>query len=166
VKDQQRVIAAQHERAISLLREAVALELESDPDLAALEDLAGKLDGQLKAPVPLIAGELLLHDMLLDHIEQLALPARRELQQAQQEAQEERMQRERAEALLVEVETAAHEFAGRIPGASVARTGRSRAVNGVDIPIWVVVQPGGFLRAEKKWHVSAGNDHPEVVRYY
>jgi hypothetical protein len=104
--------------------------------------------------------------MLLDHVERLALPARRKLQQERQEAEQERLRRERAQALLAEVETAAREFAAAIPGASVARTGRSQVVNGVDIPIWVIVQPGGFLRSEKKWHVSAGNDHAEVVRYY
>ena len=76
------------------------------------------------------------------------------------------MRQEHAQALLNEVEAAARELAAKVPGATAVRTGRFNAIDGVDIPIWEVVQPGAFLRSEKKWHVSAADAHAEVVRYY
>lgn len=167
--EQQARIAAQRERAGSLLAEVQSIGLassESDGGVAGLRRLVDELDGYLQAPAPMIAGRLALHDMLLDHTERLVIPARREMQEEQAKAEAERLRRERAEALREEVEQAAREFAASRHGSSVARTDRSLNVDGVDIPIWVVAEPGGFLRSEKKWHISAADGKPLVSRYY
>ena len=157
----------QLERAQALRDEAGGLQLDvDDADLVALDELADRLAVQLTAPAPLIDGLLILNDMLLDHIEQLVLPARRKMQQEQQEAEEERVRRERANALLIGVELAAHEFAASLAGARAKRTGRFFAFNGVDIPVWEITQPGSFLLSEKKWHVSIVDGLAQVVRYY
>jgi hypothetical protein len=167
--EQQARIAVQLERASSLTAEVESIGLDgSHPDdsLAALRQLVDELDGYLQAPAPMIAGRLALHDLLLDHIERLVIPARRELEAEQAKAEAERLRRARAEALRDEVQHAAGAFAAKIPRASVAPTDRSVTIDGVDIPIWVVTEPGGFLRSEKKWHISAVNGQPNVARYY
>jgi hypothetical protein len=166
---QQATIAAQRERARSLLAELESFGLaSSDPDgsVAALRQLGDELDAHLQAAAPMILGRLTLHDMLLDHIERLVIPARREMREEQARAQAERLCREKAETLREEVEQAAREFAASKHGSSVSRTDRSLDIDGVDIPIWVVAEPGGFLRSEKKWHISAADGKPVVSRYY
>ncbi len=168
--DDQRIrITAQHERGRSLLGEVESLGLASpDPDesVAALRQLVDQLDAHLQALAPMIVGRLALHDMLLDHIERLVIPGRREMQEQQTRAQAERQRKEKAEALYGEVEQAARAFAATRQGSSIAPTDRSVVVDGIDIPIWVVAEPGGFLRSEKKWHVSAADGKPLVSRYY
>ncbi len=169
MSDQQIRTTAQRERSHSLLAEVERLGLtSSDPDgsITALRQLADQLDAHLQAPAPMSAGRLALHDMLLDHIERIVIPRRREMQEEQTRVQAERQRKAKAEALREEVEQAARELAATKHGSSVARTNRSVVVDGVDIPIWVVAEPGGFLRSEKKWHISAADGKPLVSRYY
>jgi hypothetical protein len=166
---QQNRIAAQLERAQSLLRESQTCQLNDpagDDSLAALSKLVADLNDQSTKPQPIVEGDLILSEMLLDYVEQMVLPARREREEAEIEAEERRAREENAKALLEQVREKAQEFAAELPGATATPTDRATVMDGVTIPIWVVAQPGGFLKQPKKWHVSAGKDQPIVSRYY
>jgi tetratricopeptide (TPR) repeat protein len=166
---QQDRIAAQLERARSLQLESQTHQVDdpaSDESLSALSKLLTELTDQSTMPQPIIEGDLMLSEMLLDHVEQMVLPARRERERAESEAEERRAREEHAKALLEQVREKAHELAAGLPGATVTTTGKATAMDGVSIPIWVVAQPGGLLKQPKKWHVSAGEDQPVVSRYY
>lgn len=166
---QQNRIAAQLERARSLQRESQTHQLDdptSNESLAALSKLVSDLNDQSTTPQPIIEGDLMLSEMLLDYVEQMVLPVRRERERAEIEAEERRAREEHAKALLEQVREKAQELAAELPGATVTTTGRATVVDGVSIPIWVVAQPGGLLKQPKKWHVSAGKDQPVISRYY
>ncbi len=166
---QQNRVAAQLERALSLLRESQKYQLndpESDESLTALSKLITDLNDQSTKPQPMIEGDLILNEMFLDYVEQMVLPARRERERAEIEAQERRAREGHAKALLEQVRQKAQELAAELPGGTLIITKRSTVVDGISIPIWVVAQPGGFLKPPKKWHVSAGKDQPVVSRYY
>jgi hypothetical protein len=162
-------IPNQLERARSLHRESHTYELndsETDESFAALAKLLEDLTDQSAKPQPISDGHLILNDMLLDYIEQMVLPARREREKADIEAEHRREREEHAKALLDQVRNKAHELAAKLPGATVTTTDKSTTIDGVNIPTWVVAQPGSFLKQPKKWHVSAGKDQPVVSRYY
>jgi len=166
---QQRQIAAQLERARSLLRESQTYQVTDpagDESLAALSKLVTDLSDQATKPQPITAGDLILSEMLLDYVEQMVLPARRQREKAAIDAEERHAREEHANALLEQVREKAQELAAELPGATVTTTDRATVMDGVSIPIWVVAQPGGFLKQPKKWHVSAGKDEPVVSRYY
>jgi hypothetical protein len=161
--------AAQLERARSLQRESQDHRLDdpaSDESLAALSKLVTDLNDQATNPQPVIEGDLILGEVLLEYVEQMVLPARRQRERAEIEAEERRAREEQARALQEQVRKKAQELAAELPGATVASAGRATVIDGVSIPVWVVAQPGGLFKQPKKWHVSAGKDQPVISRYY
>jgi F0F1-type ATP synthase membrane subunit b/b' len=169
IDSQQNRIAAQLERARLLQRESQTHRVNdpaNDESLAALSKLLIDLNEQSTTPQPIIEGDLMLNDMLLDYVEQMVLPARLERERAELEGEERRAREEHANALREQVCEKAHELAAELPGATVTTTGKVTVMDGVNIPIWVVAQPGGLLKQPKKWHVSAGKNQPVISRYY